>query len=49
MDTEAQQRLIDNIIGAMQSVPRDIQQRQVAHFSKADLAYGAGVAKGLGI
>jgi catalase len=49
MDVAAQQRLIDNIVGAMQGVPRDIQERQVAHFSKADPAYGAGIAKGLGI
>jgi catalase len=49
MDTAAQQRLIDNIVAAMQGVPREIQQRQIAHFSKADPAYGEGVAKGLGI
>ena len=49
MDAAARQRLIDNIAGAMQGVPRDIQERQVAHFMKADPAYGAGVAKGLGI
>jgi catalase len=33
----------------MQSVPRDIQLRQIAHFLKADAAYGGGVAKDLGI
>ena len=49
MDAAAQQRLIDNIVGAMQGVPREIQQRQIEHFSKADPAYGVGVAKGLGI
>jgi catalase len=49
MDVAAQQRLFDNIVGAMQGVPRDIQERQVAHFTRADPAYGAGVAKGLGI
>ena len=48
MDASAQQRLIDNIVGAMQGVPRDIQERQVTHFTKADPTYGAGVAKGLG-
>ena len=47
MDGAAQQRLIDNIVGAMQGVPRDIQDRQVAHFSRADPAYGERVAKGL--
>ncbi|MBE9560982.1 MAG: catalase, partial [Proteobacteria bacterium] len=49
MDGAAQQRLIDNIVGAMQGVPRDIQERQIAHFTNADPAYGAGVAKGLSI
>ena len=49
MDTAAQQRLIDNIVGAMQGVPRNIQIRQVAHFAKADSAYGAGIAKKLDI
>ena len=49
MDAAAQQRLIDNIVGAMQGVPREILQRQLAHFTRADPAYGAGVAKGLGI
>ncbi|MDB4971772.1 MAG: katA [Myxococcaceae bacterium] len=45
---EAQKKLlIDNIVGAMKSVPEFIQQRQIAHFSKADGAYGEGVAKGL--
>jgi catalase len=49
MDEEEQQRLIGNIVAAMQGVPIEIQQRQVAHFSKVDPAYGEGVAKGLGI
>ena len=49
MDAAEQQRLIGNIVGAMQGVPRDIQERQVAHFTKADPTYGAGVAKGLDI
>ncbi|MEN8764149.1 MAG: catalase-related domain-containing protein, partial [Thiogranum sp.] len=49
MDAAEQLRLIDNIVGAMQGVPRNIQQRQVSHFTKADPAYGAGVAKGLGL
>jgi len=32
----------------MQGLPREIQERQIVHFTKADPAYGAGVAKGLG-
>lgn len=49
MDAAAQQRLIGNIVGAMQGVPEFIQQRQVAHFTQADSAYGEGIKKGLGL
>ncbi|MGD9502421.1 MAG: catalase [Methyloceanibacter sp.] len=49
MTPEAQQRLCRNIAEAMAGVPEPIIQRQVAHFSKADPAYGAGVAKALGL
>jgi len=49
MDDAAKARLISNVVAAMQGVPRDIQVRQIGHFTKADAAYGAGVAKGLGI
>jgi catalase len=33
----------------MKSVPREIQQRQIGHFYKADPAYGKRVAEGLGL
>jgi len=49
LTAEEKARLIDNIVGAMATVPREIQLRQIAHFTKADPAYGEGVAKGLGI
>jgi catalase len=39
-----QERLMDTIAGAMAGVPRDIVDRQIAHFMKADPAYGQGVA-----
>ena len=42
-------RLIGNIVASMKTVPRDIQKRQIQHFAKADPAYGAGVAQGLGL
>lgn len=41
--------LIDNITGAMRSVTRDVKCRQIAHFLKADRAYGEGIASGLGV
>ncbi|MGH8352012.1 MAG: catalase [Pseudomonas sp.] len=49
MDAGQQALLIGNIVGAMQSVSRDVQLRQIGHFLKADRAYGEGVARGLGI
>jgi catalase len=49
MTPDARQRLIDNIVGTMQGIPLAIQQRQIAHFYKADPAYGEGVAAGLGL
>ncbi|MGB8012958.1 MAG: catalase-related domain-containing protein [Terriglobales bacterium] len=49
MKPDAQKRLINNIVGSMKSVPRYIQEKQIAHFLKADPAYGRGVAEGLGI
>ncbi|MFZ2467911.1 MAG: catalase [Parvibaculum sedimenti] len=41
--------LMDSIAGAMKTVPEEIQRRQIGHFSKADPAYGAGVAARLGL
>lgn len=41
------QNLFDNIGGAMSSVPAEIQARQLAHFDRADPAYGAGVRAAL--
>jgi len=49
MNPQQQKLLIDNIVGAMSSVPRFIQERQLAHFMKADLDYGNGIARGLGL
>lgn len=49
MPPEAQKRLITNIVMSLKTVPRFIQERMVIHFSKADQAYGAGVASGLGL
>ena len=49
MDEGAKARLVANIVGAMAGVPREIQIRQVAHFAKADPAYGEAIANGLSI
>ena len=49
MTRQQQERLFTNLGRAMAGVPDEIQRRQVGHFSKADPAYGAGVARALGL
>ena len=49
MTPDERQRLIDNVVRAMEPVPAEIQERQIGHFRKADPAYGDGVAQGLGL
>ncbi|HEY8990919.1 MAG TPA: catalase [Luteolibacter sp.] len=41
-------QLFQNLAEAMREVPREIVERQLAHFDKADPAYGAGVRAALG-
>jgi catalase len=48
--SEAQKNaLMDNIVASMGGVPEAILRRQIAHFTAADPAYGAGVAARLGL
>jgi catalase len=42
-------RLIENIVNHMRGIPERIQRLQISHFTKADPAYGRGVAEGLGL
>jgi len=49
MPPDEQKRLVENIVSALKKAPKNIQEKMVAHFRKADDAYGAGVAKGLGL
>lgn len=49
MNQDQKNQLINNIVGAMKSVPKNIQIRQIGHFYKADPDYGKRVADGLGI
>jgi catalase len=49
MPSDAQDRLTTNIANALRSVPRDIQERQVSLFTKADARYGAEVARKLAV
>ncbi len=48
MPNEERQRLHKAVAGAMSGVPREIIERQLAHFAEADKAYAAGVKKALG-
>ncbi|GEL17097.1 catalase [Pseudonocardia asaccharolytica DSM 44247 = NBRC 16224] len=47
MSPEQQQALFDNTARAIAGVPREIQQRHIDNCSKADPAYGDGVAKAI--
>jgi catalase len=47
MPKEERARLHAAIAGAMQGVPKEIVERQLAHFAKADPAYGEGVRQAL--
>jgi catalase len=49
MSDSQKQQLFNNIAAAMDGVPREIVDRQLGHFHKADPAYAAGVAKALQI
>ena len=49
MKPEQKRQLIQNLVSAMKTVPKEIQERQIGHFYKADPAYGEGVARGLGL
>ena len=49
MTPEKKAVLMDNIAAAMGGVPDHIVRRQIAHFAKADPAYGKGVAERLGV
>src|SRR5467141_3026662 len=49
MTQDARERLVGNIVASMGSVPREIQERQIRHFYKADPNWGRGMAEGLGL
>ncbi len=49
MSAEEKERLIANMSGSLARVPKNIQERMVQHLTRADPAYGGGVAKALGL
>lgn len=48
MSPEMRQHTIQNLAGSMKGVPRDICERAIKNFYKADPEYGNGIAKILG-
>ena len=48
MTPDQQKRLCQNIAGSLKKVSKELQDKMIAHFAKADPAYGAGVAKAIG-
>ena len=49
MSADQKKQLINNLVNAMRPVPKEIQERPVAHFAMADPTYGEEIAKELGI
>jgi catalase len=49
MRPDQKEQLFNNYKAAMEGVPVEIVKRQIAHCYRADPAYGAGVAKAMGI
>ena len=47
MPSDEQDRLIENLVNSLKTVPKFIQERMLKHFSKADSTWGERVAKGL--
>ncbi|MBN2185146.1 MAG: catalase [Candidatus Krumholzibacteriota bacterium] len=49
MSPQQQKELAENIAGSLWKVPKDLQEKMVEHFRRADEAYGDGVARKLGL
>jgi len=49
MTPDQKSRLINNVIGHLGKARKDIQERQVLHFYRADPDYGIRIAKGIGL
>jgi catalase len=49
MSEDQKSQLVGNLAGALKTVPRFIQLRQIGHFYRADPDYGRRVAARLGI
>ena len=48
MRSDEQKRLVENIAASLKKVPKNIQEKMIGHFARADKAYGEGISKLLG-
>jgi catalase len=49
LPSREQDRLVENLINSLKTVPKNIQERMVKQFSKVDSTWGKKVGKALGI
>ena len=49
MKPDEKRRLIQNLANHMRGIPERIIKLQISHFTRADPAYGRGVAEALGV
>ena len=47
MPPDEQKRLVENLARSLKKAPKEIQEKMIAHFRRADQAYGDGVASAL--
>jgi catalase len=47
MPSDQQARLIENLVGSLSQAKRDIQERELKHFKRADVEWGRRVEEGL--
>ena len=49
MPEDEKQRLVENLCSSLSQISKELQEKMVAHFRKADQEYGDRVVKGLGL
>ena len=49
MSSDERDRLVENLVNSLKTVPKFIQERMLAHFLKADATWGERIKKGLGL
>jgi len=49
LPNDERNRLIQNLVNSLKTVPKYIQERMVGHFTKADKSWGERITKELGL